>query len=513
MQKWAIITLVLAVAAAYILWISVFSLDVVESSVTGTHMRHDYKDKAVQDRLPSSLPTAPRTSKKPSVPAANLSMMPAKPTPTSTASTSPRPLPPYRLLSTDFHIATIGDVKDVVSKHVKGVVIRDLSLSGACGRTGTCATADQLKVLQQGDVDRGIYASSEYKRQFFSAYSDGAWMSQFDAVICMHPSGMCEFYMPFNLTMILYPTTRFEQGRESNQQRLSGFITNFRSMAARPGNVVWANNLYDVHYAHYFTGITPRYVPSMCTYISAKWSWKAVDPVRKTVIPVHGFRPKKGLSEGQLHEFLSPLQRAGANRGIPFQFGGFREVLGENYSYESLAQHPAVLYIPYQVSVMSFYEQYRMGIPILAPSLELLTTWHMDYLMVSERTWDTVLASAPRHGSAVPRHPDADEPYDPNDEFTREAVRWWLQWADFYHFPHVILFDSWEGLVNKLAKVDLEAVSKAQLEFSAKQEAEVAEVWREFFRNAPRQPHGNLAGMAYEQRMDSIYGPGNWSAY
>ena len=93
----------------------------------------------------------------------------------------------------------------------------------------------------------------------------------------------------------------------------------------------------------------------------------------------------------------------------------------------------------------------------------------MDSLLVSERTWDTVLYNAPARGSVLPRHADADEPYDPNDETSREAVAWWLQWSDFYVFPHVILFDSWEDAAAKLAAADLEAVSAAMLEFAAQQ--------------------------------------------
>jgi hypothetical protein len=41
--------------------------------------------------------------------------------------------------------------------------------------------------------------------------------------------------------------------------------------------------------------------------------------------------------------------------------------------------------------------------------------------------------------------------------------------ADFYTFPHVILFDSWEDLVTKLQTTDLRAVSAAMQEHNARQ--------------------------------------------
>ena len=40
-----------------------------------------------------------------------------------------------------------------------------------------------------------------------------------------------------------------------------------------------------------------------------------------------------------------------------------------------LARHPAVVVIPYTKSVMTFFEMYRMNIPMFAPSLSLLVSW------------------------------------------------------------------------------------------------------------------------------------------
>jgi hypothetical protein len=104
-----------------------------------------------------------------------------------------------------------------------------------------------------------------------------------------------------------------------------------------------------------------------------------------------------------------------------------------SYSYEQLCAFPAVLHLrlPYQVSIiMSFFEQYRMGLPIIAPSLKLLVRWHMEHWLVSERTWDMTREGRRGTGSALPRHPDAAElPYDPNDDTDEVAVAWWLQWV------------------------------------------------------------------------------------
>jgi hypothetical protein len=44
--------------------------------------------------------------------------------------------------------------------------------------------------------------------------------------------------------------------------------------------------------------------------------------------------------------------------------------------------------------------------------------------------------------------------WDPNNELNATVVRQWLSFSDFYHWPHVILFDSWEDLAQKLDAAD-----------------------------------------------------------
>jgi hypothetical protein len=281
---------------------------------------------------------------------------------------------------------------------------------------------------------------------------------------------------------------------------------------------VLANNMYDVHYVHYFTGLRPRYVPSLCAYPGVKWSWGSGGGSSHPLpVLVHGYRPhRRGVGLDAFLQPLHALSREGRTGGFAFQ--ELRSALGGDYAYAALAAYPAILHLPYQVSIMSFFEHYRAGVPILAPSLALLTQWHMDSLFVSERTWDTVLYGAPASASVLPRHADADEPYDPNDETSREAVAWWLQWADYYVFPHVLLFDSWEHLGELLRGADLPAVSRAMLAHAGALEAQLAQEWGSVLRALPSrqaraEADARLAGLGFDERMDAIYGKGKWAEY
>ena len=466
-------------------------------------------------------------------------------TPSSHRLAAPPDVPGHRritLLSTDFHIGPIADLKSIIRRHPElGVDIVDLSLSGACGSVGTCATAESLKVLRAGVVNESLYVTSDTKLAFFDAYRKpaekrpGAKLvvngAVIDAVICSHPVGSCELYMPFGVPLILWATTRFEQGREHDKDKLANLVRNVRAIAGRDGNSVLANNLYDAAYMNYFTGLSPVYAPSVCAYPRARFSWRPYlrnlilapgaqsenRPVRM-LIPVFGYRP--GLSQGTTDEYLEPLNDLVRARRLPFRFRGAHEAFADKpYEYSELASHAAVLHLPYQVSVMSFFEHYRMGIPIFAPSLELLTRWQMSYLYLSEKGWAFL------RPSLVPPHEHSNHTLDPNDDLSYGAISHWLGLADFYHFPHLILFDSWADLVEKLAAAQFHEISEKMIEFAKALESQTVIKWATVFDKvrasweadkglAPlKQSRALSVREDYTSRMDAFYGADKWVLY
>ena len=110
---------------------------------------------------------------------------------------------------------------------------------------------------------------------------------------------------------------------------------------------------------------------------------------------------------------------------------------------------------------MSFFEHYTMSIPLFAPTLEFLTHLHLKHFFVREKshlgTKQQGLSTIPVHpdynGSALVRlHKDSSKrvALDPSDDSDARNVRYWLSLADFFTFPHVVLFESIEHLVDIL---------------------------------------------------------------
>lgn len=337
------------------------------------------------------------------------------------------------------HSSPIRDLKDVLSP--MGVEFMDKSLSSNCQRTKTCYSP--LRILTR---ENGMNLTETLSTRFYRFYQDEPEMNLVDAFVCFHPAAMCELYMPFNRSLIIIASTRFELGRFEPAQ-WHRWNENLKQISRDPKNVVAANNRYDAEYIHYFTGVRAIVLPSFCGYTESDYQ-----PTRKEflIAPIHNkmFQTvfMKSLGESQDRTPSSGI------RIVPIRW------IYDEYQYSDLTNHPAIIHIPYQVSVMSLFEQYRMNIPLFFPSLALLTEWHYEHQVVSERTWDHTNSGIPPNGSHIEGVLKGVP--DPNNDRDREAIRYWLKFSDFYQWPHILYFESTDDLVQKLMSTNFQKVSE-----------------------------------------------------
>jgi hypothetical protein len=230
--------------------------------------------------------------------------------------------------------------------------------------------------------------------------------------------------------------------------------------------VVAGNNLYDAEYIRYFTGIKTIVLPSLCAYTNASYMPEVRKDFLIATTRANHFVPQfMTMLDGSLHRLNSSVTVAHV-----------RQVYTGHYEYAELAKHPGIIHIPYQVSVMSLFEQYRMNIPLFFPSLDLLTEWHYKHAVLNERTWDKVLGH-PKNTSAIAGVLGPDIP-DPNNEFDRGAIRYWLQYSDFYQWPYIIHFNSTDELVLKLSTTNLVQVSENMKTYNNQLRKSTLEQWR-----------------------------------
>ena len=413
----------------------------------------------------------------------------------------------YTFWSSDFHISPIADLKDLFSAGPITMNIIDKSLSGHCNKgpnanKPTCAK--DLKVINSGNgIDLGIkhgQCPNPIKRQFYNAYVNDPEMNTVDAFLCHHATPLCEVFMAFGRPMILVVSTRYEIGRY-DQNSWKVWNDNLRAIAANPRNIIAANNHYDAEYVKYFTGLKEvPVIPNYCGYTNAEYN-----PTKTTIL----VGPGRGIND-HLHNQL----QSSASKANLFEFKRIRD-LYPRFEYSDLAQHPAIVLIPYQVSIMSIFEYYRMGIPMFVPTPELLAKWQMEYRILSELTWDMVF-SKPKDHSNVDGWRSEDgtllHPFDPNNQFSEESIAFWVKWADFYMWPHIIQYSSFDELPSLIQKTDLNEVSTKIKEENDRMKADLFETWNGIF---DRLFHGvekgelgsdsSEKGMSWEEAMMDNY--------
>mmetsp|Transcript_117642 Transcript_117642/g.344490 ORF Transcript_117642/g.344490 Transcript_117642/m.344490 type:complete len:621 (+) Transcript_117642:140-2002(+) len=141
-------------------------------------------------------------------------------------------------------------------------------------------------------------------------------------------------------------------------------------------------------------------------------------------------------------------------------------------SYSTIASFRAVLFVPYEVLLMTFYELYHLAVPLFLPTLEIgCFLFYRGPVTFPHCPWtlggDTGTEAAPLASAASERQL---APYSP---FKRDSVTDRLAWleayTDWYRFPHIQRFSSFAELMTALYDTDLQAVSAAM-----RQETETA---------------------------------------
>ncbi|CAF4573824.1 unnamed protein product [Rotaria magnacalcarata] len=275
--------------------------------------------------------------------------------------------------------------------------------------------------------------------------------------------------MQFNRSMIVISSTRYELSRFQPDQWMK-LNENLKKIAQDPKNFVAANNLYDAEYIRYFTGIKVSVLPSLCGYTNADYNPKRTQFL---LAPIHAL---------YFDDLFKKLLKTSFKR---YQDHKIKIVpirnLYPNYKYSDLTNHPAIIHVPYQVSIMSLFEQYRMNIPLVFPSLHLLTKWHYEYGVVAEKTWEQVLNERRSKSSRI-NGVLTDVP-DPNNDYDRSAIRYWLNFSDFYQWPHITYYESTDDLIAKLISTDFRMISKQMKEYNRQVGESVVNKWKEILNN------------------------------
>lgn len=303
-------------------------------------------------------------------------------------------------------------------------------------------------------------------KENYEYYKNNEEFNQVDAVICSFPSSMCEGFMPLNQTLIFNPAKMYNLVRSTTKKHWLKLNENLNILNSKSKLIVSATSKYDEEYQFHFTGFKGFRLYAFGGYYAKDVLFK---PIRRSILVGPGNR----LGEHG-HKLLKDLLKYSRQISSGFEFKLVRS-LYKRYSLNQLANHRAIVIIPYATQCYSVIDFYISNIPLIAPSLDFLSKWRT----LSDRTL------AHYYGPNVPLiEPNINSfhKFDPNKE-QDEDYRYWAKFADFYEWPFVTTFDSWEDLFFKLNTIDFKNISNKMKKFNSIREADLLNNWCQILRN------------------------------
>jgi len=292
----------------------------------------------------------------------------------------------------------------------------------------------------------------------YEYYKTSSDFQDVDFVICSFPASLCEPFIPLNKTIIFNPAHRYNLAR-CTIEKWQKLNSNYKMLRAKSKIIVSSMSKYDTEYQAHFTGI---YGYRLYGYGGFYAKGVEYNPIRPEILvgPSNHFGSKGVILLPELNSFAASHN---------FSFFHVRK-LYPRYSLNQLANHRAIVLFPYSVMAYSIIDFYISKIPIFIPSIKLLTEWkNVNDRTIREPFYCGQVQDITPSNNTIHK-------FSPNDNIDA-AYSYWLGYADYFQWPYVTVFESWEDLINKLKTLDLKKISDSMKEFNKIREADLLNNW------------------------------------
>jgi hypothetical protein len=316
-----------------------------------------------------------------------------------------------RILAIELHISVIRDLAELIKPLGHVLDVRWWS--------GSLHLLEDRKMAQQWQslhVNAGNWKTALCDPRAVRAFQrEYAYLlEQYDAFFVTHAPILCRLYQGLGKPIICVNSCRWTQpycwsGNHEAQRNIAGLARDLAGMTGEGLLHIVSNNLGDQDFfAKTAPGLRSTLIPSCCTY-AAEDTW---NPQRRDAL-IYSRTP--GL--------------------VPACFP-----FPKNYSYSQIASYRLCVVLPYEISTMTLFELYAIGIPLLAPSqrlwLELMKTRDLPFT------------------SDYGQHSD-------------QGKSFWVSRSDIFNMPGIRHYDSMFALsaaVVSITDTELKAMSVTMLE-------------------------------------------------
>lgn len=294
----------------------------------------------------------------------------------------------------------------------------------------------------------------------YEHFKDDPVIQSVDVFACSFPASMCELWLGFNKTIMFAPAHRYQIGR-CDASRLEALHLHIQQWAspgtAQPRHIIAAMSHYDREYMKYFLGNELRIHK---LYSSALGYLGEYSETPIGTGPAQTLR-REILAISTIHN--APMQRMVMRTA---DVVNIRDLYA-HYTAADLRAHRAVIYYPLSVMSYKLTDLYALNVPILIPN-PLLVQENIN----ADR--DPYCPSEFMASLTLTPHASNVHPYSPLERDI-ESTLYWYQLSDMLTWPHIIIFDSYEDLDNKLASIDFIAVSKRMVVENTRRRKEIEE--------------------------------------
>ena len=316
----------------------------------------------------------------------------------------------------------------------------------------------------------------------FDYYKSNEVIASVDAFFCSYPAAYCELWMPLNKTIVYLPVHRYNLGRctQDEWERLDEHLYMLAAMD-NPKHIIGAASVYDQQYLRYYTGLDALPLYSFTGLYTQN---NPYNPTRTEILYIS--RMENNLAD----KLVAKVKK-------------FKIVntfkLYSHYELSDLVSHRAMVYFPYAVMSFKPVEYYALGIPLFMPSPRFFRNIHSfgrDRAVITHGCGNKKLAEA------MKPHPTNTHPYSPN-ELGGEAEYYWLQFGDFYQWPHITYFDDMHELESKLQEADFQSIHNLMMKEVKRKWSALSEAWCEALQGVDT---GRKVPQDYHSAIQELYG-------
>jgi len=342
-----------------------------------------------------------------------------------------------KFFNLDCHVSVIEDIKNIFE--AQGHQVTSWSISGHNWIFNRSST--DVKVINSNSW---MNLNDNKINQFCEEYS--SFLKEFDGFICTYPPAFSLIFERFKKPVILQIPIRYEVPFHNKPDQWINFNERLRNGIDSKLIIPVANSQYDKDYFEFFVERDCDLIPNICSYTNTHWKPET----------------NKFLYTGRLP--ISSNLIVGKNE------------LGR-YTWDLVSKFKGIIIIPYNCSTMSIFEHYTANIPLFCPSVDFMIELYKEHKnsVLSELTWNQTFKL--KQGSSIPCNLEND----PNMFENIEIMKRWIQKSDFYNkewMPHIVYFDSFQDLSQKLSTTNVEAVSEEMKNFNIVRKDRINNLWK-----------------------------------